>query len=151
MAKKIFTTILILAAFCHAAAGQDALFDKYAGRKGVTVVTVSKQMLDMMPELNMMPTDMEGVAGKLESLRVLKCNDRKLSGAISDEAMQCVRHGFEKLIAVDKDGTRNSIFMRKTGKGKSDMMVVVSAGNNLTVVYMSGSMTLEDLSGLTKD
>ncbi len=150
MTKHLFITLIALTAIFIPATAQDAFFDKYAGRRGVTVVTIGKEMLEMMPEVDALPDRMEKITDKMDRLRILKC-EGGLVRTVRDASLAEVRNNYKKLLEINKEGKLTSVYTRRTDRKKNVIMAIVEQRRRLTVICVTGSMKAKDIQQLLND
>lgn len=75
---KRFYITAILALICTIASYAQTIFDRYADTEGVTTVYISKAMLSMMPDMKTNGVNIGPIASKLDNIRILTCENKKL-------------------------------------------------------------------------
>lgn len=151
MKKIIMMTLLVLV--CTGAKAQLEVFDKYEDTKGVTTVFVSKAMLNLAGGLAALGEKKIGkMAGKMDGIRVLNCERKSLIPEIK-KAAQAVykRDQYEEMMRVNDDGQRVIIYQRPLKGGKSEFALLSTDGEQLSIINITGTITLEDMKQFTKD
>ena len=146
--RKIILALMLAAATGGTVAAQEALFRKYSGKKGVTTVTVSKAMLDMMPALKAGSKSIKDMAGKLDKVSVLSSGSKDMAQAISRDARSSVERGYEKMMDVSDGGETVAIYMRKLGSRKNEYIMICADNRETVVINITGSVTLADIKGI---
>jgi hypothetical protein len=85
----------------------------------------------------------------IKILTLKNSRDEKLMNSVLDELDKVIRAGkYETAVRVkDKDETVN-IFFRTTGKDQSDMIIVSKEKNEMSIIWMNGKMTKEEMSDI---
>ena len=81
MKTSYLYTLLLSLFFVATVAAQtnnDALFEKYAEKDGVTSVYISKKMFQLMPSMETAGLNLINMKGKIESLQILTCENESL-------------------------------------------------------------------------
>ncbi|HPL77263.1 MAG: hypothetical protein BWZ11_01324 [Bacteroidetes bacterium ADurb.BinA395] len=151
----LILTILLLASFRAGAQTIDKFFDRYANDDRFTYVTVGKGMMNLASTFGAnknMDKNQKEVLDRLTGIKILtleNSRDEKLMNSVLDELDKVIRAGkYETAVRVkDKDETVN-IFFRTTGKDQSDMIIVSKEKNEMSIIWMNGKMTKEEMSDI---
>ena len=153
--KKI-KIIILTALICipWALKAQDEAFEKLADMKGVSVVHISKSMLNMMPKMDMKANNINigEIAGKLNSLTILSGENDKSSQAIRKEINAIVKKGNYEQTMLVKDEDSKTVFYFKPDKkgGHSNEMIMISDdGDEISVIRISGDISAKDIQNIT--
>ena len=151
MKQIILTALLVLV--CIGAKAQRELFDKYEDTKGVTTVVISKTMLNLAGGLATIADKKIGkMAGKIDGLRILNCERKSLISEIKKAAQAIYnRDQFEEVMRVNEDGQRVVIYQRPLNNGKSEFALLTINNEALSIINISGTITLEEMKEFTKD
>ena len=151
MKQIIMTALLVLV--CTGAKAQRELFDKYEDTKGVTTVVISKTMLNLAGGLATIADKKIGkMAGKIDGLRILNCERKSLISEIKKAAQAIYnRDQFEEVMRVNEDGQRVVIYQRPLNNGKSEFALLTINNEALSIINISGTITLEEMKEFTKD
>jgi hypothetical protein len=148
--KKWILTMVCLVVFATTMSAQVPLFQKYAQKKGVSTVYISKAMLGMMPDMEVNDHNIGRIASKLDGLRILNCEQSGLATAIAKDAMEYYRKAsYEEMMDQSEDGERNVIYMKSLGKGKYEYALLSMEHNEVNIIYIVGRATLKDIKDLT--
>lgn len=143
--KRIIATLFLAISFITVYA-QGALFNKYEDTKGVTTVYISKNMLGMMPSMNVGDKDISKIAGKLNMLRVLSCEKKQLAKTIYNDAMQFYKKAkFNEVMRVNDDGERCLIFQKTRGKANNEFVLINIDDGELSILNFNGNVTLNEI------
>ncbi|HOH54595.1 MAG TPA: DUF4252 domain-containing protein [Paludibacteraceae bacterium] len=151
----LILTILLLASFRTGAQTIDKFFDRYANDERFTYVTVGKGMMNLASSFGSnkeMDKNGKEVLDRLTGIKILtleNSRDEKLMNSVIDELDKVIREGkYETAVRVkDKNETVN-IFFRTTGKNQSDMIIVSKERNEMSIIWMNGKMTKEEMSDI---
>ena len=135
------------------ASAQEAIFKKYAGQDGVSVVNISKSMLGLMSGVASGDKKVKDLANKLERIRILTCENHKLVGKVKKDAMQYVgKKGYEELMSSQDGGEMVYILQHPLG-GNNYEYVVLSIEKNevkVSVVNIIGHLTLDEIKAVSQ-
>ena len=132
------------------ATAQDALFDKYEDTKGITTIFISKTMLGMIPDVKTGRHNIGSVAGKLDQLRILNCENKSTIPEVRDFAMKTYKKGkFEAIMKINEDGEKVTIYQRSLKDGKNEFSLFTESDGELTIINIIGKVTLKDIQGIT--
>ena len=135
------------------ASAQEAIFKKYAGQDGVSVVNISKSMLGLMSGVASGDKKVKDLANKLERIRILTCENHKLVGKVKKDAMQYVgTKGYEELMSSQDGGEMVYILQHPLG-GNNYEYVVLSIEKNevkVSVVNIIGHLTLDEIKAVSQ-
>ena len=148
--KQIIMTVLLVLA-CTGAKAQREVFDKYEDTKGVTTVFVSKAMLNLAGGLAAIGDKRFGkMAGKMDAVRILNCERKALIPEIK-KAAQAVynRDQYEEMMRVNEDGQRVVIYQRPLKGGKNEFALLSVEEDELSIINITGTITLEDMKQFT--
>ena len=108
MKKTIIMAMLVL--MSTAAQAQKELFEKYEGTKDVTTVILSKAMLSLADKFaSIGDSDIGGLAGRLDGIRILKCEKKALVPEIKSAAQAAYRRDkFEEIMSANDGGKLTS-------------------------------------------
>ena len=151
MKQIIMTALLVLA--CTGSKAQREVFDKYEDTKGVTTVFVSKAMLNLAGGLAAIGDKRFGkMAGKMDAVRILNCERKALIPEIK-KAAQAVynRDQYEEMMRVNEDGQRVVIYQRPLKGGKNEFALLSVEEDELSIINITGTITLEDMKQFTED
>lgn len=149
--KKIIAMIMMLLPISAFASVPELekLANDYATTEGVTVVTLSGEMLQMAISQNAGETD-ANYGDMLSSLCVVQTEDAAYVKEISKRANKIIKRAdLESLTEVDADGTLVRIFSRKDGDVASDLLVYVVDDSEMALVVISGKIPESMISEMT--
>lgn len=149
MKRAIILSIIVLLASAGLHA-QESFFEKFADRKGVTSVYISKKMFSMMKNFDSGDIDLAHVADKINGLQILSCDNKSVADELRKETAHIRRdNGYEELMRVREEDERITIYV-KEGKKENEYVLLVDESDEFTIILLSGKLTLEELQGVIK-
>ncbi len=137
----------------------DRVFDKYAGKEGVTTVYISKYMFSMFANLEGIDDkdlqEAQTVFGKLDGIKILAVEDPDALGTgvnFYDEVMKDLpRDKYEELMVV-KDSESDVIFLAREEKGVivELLLIVGGEGDDNVLIAITGEIDLNTIANLSK-
>lgn len=148
MKRIIF--IMFMALTCHLSYSQDALFKKYEDIKGVNTVFISKSMLRLMPKMEAGDVDISKIASKLDRIQVLERERPSLIPAIKKEATAYYKkYQYEQIMRMNDGNEHTTIYQKSLGKGKNEFVLLNEESDELQIIHLSGSVSLNDIKAIT--
>lgn len=146
MKKVLIAWIIVLLASTGLHA-QENFFEKFADRKGVTSVYISKRMFGMMKNIDSGNVNLANVADKISGLQILSCENKTVADELRKETAHINReNGYEELIRVREEGERVTIYV-KEGKKENEYVLLVDEPDEFVIILLNGQLTLEELQG----
>lgn len=147
MKKVLITWIIILLASTGVRA-QESFFEKFADRKGVTSVYISKKMFSMMKNINSGDINLANVADKINSLQILSCDNKTVADELRKETAHIKReNGYEELMRIREEGERVTIYA-KEGKKENEYVLLVDEPDEFVIILLNGQLTLQEIQGV---
>ena len=108
MKLQVAMLFLVLGtAMCPA---QDKFLEKYGAMNGVTVVSISPKMFQLMPDMETEGLDLGKLKGKITGLQIISTERKEIRDQMKADISKMVDvSAFEELMRV-KDGESNVIF-----------------------------------------
>lgn len=148
---KQLLTFALMMLLSTGAQAQKEVFDKYEDIKGVSTVFVSKAMLNLAGGFAALGDKKLGrMAGKMDNIRIMNCEDRGLVEKIKRDAQAAYgKNGYEEMMRMNEDGERVVIYQRALKGGKSEFALFTVGDTELSIINISGTITLEDMKQFT--
>ncbi len=148
--KRSYLIILLLS-LCTLGYAQNSDFDRIANMEGVTRVAISKAMFRMMPSVKTDKVDLGKMVQKLESMVVLASYDEDVSAKVREKlTFLTPQKGYEEVMSV-KDAEQNVvIYVKEMKSGMKEFVTRVDQDESLSLIIITGKLTLEEIQGLTK-
>lgn len=149
--KKVFITWIFVLLACAGLHAQESFFEKFADRKGVTSVYISKRMFGMMKNIDSGNINLANVAGKINSMQILTCENKSVADELRKETAHIKpENGYEELIRVREEGERVTIYV-KEGTKENEYVLLVDEQDEFTIILLNGQLTLEEIQGVIND
>lgn len=131
---------------------QNKMFDKFSNEKNISIVYVSKALLNMMPNMDMGGANVKGLAGKLDQIEIYTSENKDAMKMMKSETESMrTNKAYEVLMSV-KEGDENTVFYAQKDKDKfKDLVMLVSEPNEFTIIRIMGSFTAEDIQKVVED
>lgn len=149
--KKVFITWIFVLLSCAGSYAQESFFEKFADRKGVTSVYISKRMFGMMKNIDSGNINLANVAGKINSMQILTCENKSVADELRKETAHIKpENGYEELIRVREEGERVTIYV-KEGSKENEYVLLIDEQDEFTIILLNGQLTLEEIQGVIND
>jgi hypothetical protein len=149
--KKLI--ILVAALFMIVAANQaqtlKSLFDKYADDERFEYVSVGKGMMNLASAFGGIAKNDKEMMAKMRGIKILTLeanSDSPLMKAVERDLNQVIDDGdFEIAVEARDKGERVHIYYRVSGKDNADMLIVTKEKGELSLIWLTGKMTKEEM------
>ena len=133
------------------ASSQEAIFKKYAGQDGISVVNISKSMLGLMSGSATGNKKIKDMANKLERIRILTCENNKLIGKVKKDAMEYVgKKGYEELMSSQDGDEMVYILQHSLGGNNFEYVVLSIDKKEVSVINIIGHLTIDEIKAVTQ-
>jgi hypothetical protein len=152
--KILFTVIALFAVWSGFA--QDKLFDKLAEQKSITQVTVTKGLLNMMPNLtssvDMNGVDIKDIVNKLEQIDIFTSQDSDAKKLIRKEAADHFANNksYEVLMKIKEEKSNVVFYGQKDGNFFKSLVMFADGDTECVLIRLLGKFTTEDIKKITK-
>jgi len=157
--KRLILILVTLSSLSILSAQQtdlvDKVFEKYAGKEGITTVYISSLMFDLMnnlevddPEYNEFKNATKGI----KALRILSQDVNKTGGkGFARELLdQLPKDKYQQLMVVKEEG-QDVLFLAREEKGVVvEFLLIVSGDGENTLIDIRGVIDLESIASLSK-
>lgn len=154
MKKHIIYIVLLLLLSIQNLVAQDKLFNQLANNDNVTVVYISKALLDMMPNLEATAgnADLKKLANKLEQIEIYTCDDDKKTVKLMQTEMTALLQdkAYASLMSIKDKGQRVNFFGYKQNDRFKDLIMTVNEESSSTIIRIKGNFTSEDVKSVMK-
>lgn len=132
----------------------DKIFDKYNGKDGFTVVTMTQAMFDMIAKMDTTESgkDMADMARSISKIRILAM-DTTLPGVnLYNEVMDVLpKNNYKELMSVkEKDTDITFLINEKNGKVTELLMVVGGSEDDNAIISITGDIDLAKMGSMAK-
>jgi hypothetical protein len=154
--KRVVLFILVVAfpAFMMAQnSAVDKLFAKYQGKQGVTTVSISPELFQMVNAMGI--EELEGQdlpLDKVASVKILTIEDEEGWEDVNfyNEIKKDLEvDDFEEVMTVDDGGEVVRMWMKVDKKTVSEFLLIVGGDDNV-LIYITGNFTMNDLEELAE-
>ncbi len=153
--KKTITILFLLLTVSMAASAQESLIKQFKGKEGFSCVTVGKAAMNMMSSRGKLGR--EGFSGnlkignfadKVDRLEIVSASTPQAAEQLTKACKEWIKKDhFESILDVDEEGNQASIYA-KTG-GDNNIFLLLAQDKETSVVIIYGTMTLDDIRGVT--
>ena len=158
MKKIFFVLILSMSAGSMLFAQSSSfhrLFEKYENEDAVTVVSISKNMLNLIPGNIQTGTtvDIKNIVPKIESILLISADTIHLKEKMNADFKSLIEKdkSYEELMRV-KSGKSNILFhAKKKGELISELMMLINDEANFVAIQILGNFTLDEIKSIAVD
>ncbi|MFZ4723965.1 MAG: DUF4252 domain-containing protein [Paludibacter sp.] len=149
--KKITTILAALFIFTAVIQAQtlQSLFDRYASDDRFEYVSLGKSMMNMATTFGGVGKNDKQIMSKMNGIKILSLQasfDSPLMKTLENELKQVLDAGnFEIAVEASDKGERVHIYYNKGGKDINDMLIVTKEKGELSIIWMTGKMTKDEM------
>lgn len=156
--KKLFSILSIFIFFLPVQAQNGVIsyfLDTYKENENLEVVTIGKQMIELICAMDTKGQGIEDALKQLESIQIISSGDSTLNKEYYETAHKLLTkksQGFKELFSI-KDPDENMLIMVKENKGIISELVLLSQGKNnrnFQIISLNGKIDLDKLAAITK-
>lgn len=144
----ILAALLTVTAYTRAQT-LESLFEKYADDERFEYVSVGKGMMNMASAFGGMAKDNKDIMSKMRSVKILTLNagnDAPIMKIFGKELKEVIDNGnFETAVEARDKGDKVHIYYRFRSKDNADMLIVSKEKTELSLIWISGKMTKEEM------
>lgn len=134
---------------CASLSAQDRLFKQFENTKGVSTVYISPAMFKLMPKLNVGNKDLAKLASRLSRLQILQCERPSLIPSIKKQAQAYYDNNrYEVIMRMKDGGEHTTIYQKGAGRGAKEFVLLNEEKNELSIIHITGNISLEDIKDL---
>lgn len=150
MKRTLLNILLCLCTAVFAHAQTDNMFDRFSEMDGITSVYISKAMLNMIPDIQSEIIDLKGIAGKLESVKVLNSEKESVINKMKDTANQIFTpaNGYETLVRIRDNDDHADIYLKTNDNNLNEFVVLTQEKEELTIIVITGQLSPEDIKNI---
>ncbi|MBR1889727.1 MAG: DUF4252 domain-containing protein [Alloprevotella sp.] len=150
--KTILSLLFILTLIPSVGRAQQALFDKWENQKGITTVYISRNLLRFMPKVDGDLKDFKKIASKIDQISILECEQRSKLAALRTDAQKYYKSGgYEVVMRINESDEKTTIYQRKLKGGKMEYVLFEEESDEINIICVSGTITLDDIKGVIDD
>lgn len=127
-------------------------FDRYSQDERFDYVSIGREMIGLAGVFSAADTTAMNTLDRISGMRILTLTDGfddSLMQDVRQEAEALVRNGhFDTLAEVRSGGERVNVYRRTATEGDDDLLVVTQDEAELTLIWIQGKLSAEELMGL---
>jgi hypothetical protein len=128
-----------------------ALFDKYNGKEGITVVNVTGDMLKLISQAEEQRRDTV-FTSKLNEIKVLaveKSCDKPVNIDFKQELYDKLDKSlYKEMVSVKKEGQDVVVLFRENGERISEILIIVGGNEDNALVQVKGDMLMSEMADM---
>ncbi|HDZ41919.1 MAG TPA: DUF4252 domain-containing protein [Bacteroidetes bacterium] len=147
-----FTLILAVSSFAQKNP-IDAMFDKYAGKEGITTVYISSKMFSMMGKADLDDDELQDVINNLKSIRILTVDDDELNKKLnffSELEKDLDFNAYEELMVVKGSDRDLKFLVKEKGKRIDELLMIGGGPGQNVLISIKGDLDLENITSISK-
>lgn len=149
MKTKLIYILALLFFGLNTLQAQEKLFNKLADNDNVSVVYISKALLEMVTDFSASAggADIKQLANKLEQIEIYSCDsDSKTMEMMRSEINTLTKNKiYESLMTIKEKGQNVNFFGHKQNNLFKDLIMYVNEDKSCTIIRMKGSFTSDDI------
>lgn len=127
-------------------------FDRYSQDERFDYVSIGREMIGLAGVFSAADTTAMNTLDRISGMRILTLTDGfddSLMQDVRQEAEALVRNGhFDTLAEVRSGGERVNVYRRAAIEGDDDLLVVTQDEAELTLIWIQGKLSAEELMGM---
>ncbi len=131
----------------------DKVFAKYAGKEGITTVSISPDLFKLAAALDPEAMDNEDFpVDKVTSLKVLAVDDAEAVNGVdfyAEVLKELNTNDYQEVMTV-QDGADNVKMLMKTDGKTIFEFIILTGGDDSALVYISGAFSMDDLESVAQ-
>jgi len=153
--KVIAIVLVMLPAMVMAQSEFDKLYDKYAGKDGVTSINIQPEMFKFLNSFDMSDSaddakEAQNVMEQLSGLKLLvyeSVNEKTLNNFYKEIKNSLPLNKYAELMTVDDSESHVKFLVKKEGKKRfSEMLMIVKSDDEVVVMSMMGDLDMKSIS-----
>lgn len=154
---KQISLFLLLISFSINLTGQvnpvDGLFDKYAGKEGVTTVYISSKMFQMIAGANIDDEELTDLVGRLKSIRILTIEDSLMNTRVNlykELEPKLDFSKYEELMVIKEGGKDIKFLVRGKGNRIDELLMIGGGGDSNVLISIKGDLDMDNISDISR-
>ena len=131
----------------------DKLFNKYSGKEGVTTVSISPELFQIVKAMDIEEIDDADIPfDKIASVKILTIEDEEQWEGVNfytEISEDLDVSNFEEVMTVNDGGEMVRIWMKVEKNEVSEFLLIVGGDDNV-LVYITGNFNMNDLEELAE-
>jgi hypothetical protein len=129
----------------------DKLFNKYSGKEGVTTVSISPELFQVVKAMEIEDIDNADIPfDKIASVKILTIEDDSLYEGVNfytEIEKDLDTSDFAEVMTVNDGGEVVRMWMKVDAKKMNEFLLIVGGDENV-LIYITGSFDMDDLEDL---
>ena len=152
--KTIRYILLMLTLFIGTASAtaQSEIIDEIADMKGVTSVYISKAMLSSISPSMLGDKRIASIAHQLTSIYIINIEGKEARANATQKIKQFRQYpGLEILTKIKEDNENVTIYGKQEAEKITYVLMVVEERNEISIIAMTGNISLDNIRALTAE
>ena len=125
---------------------QDKFFEKYESMDGVTVVSISPKMFQLMPDMNTDGLELGAVKGKITGMQIVSTERKEIRNQMKADFPKMVNvSAWEELMRIKEDDSNIVFYISQVGNVIKKMIMLADASDSFTLICLSGNLTMQEI------
>lgn len=148
--KKIIPLLLLILTFTSPLYAQKVKeISELSKIKGVTVVQINKQLLNLIPKIDQVNgIDTNQLSGKLESILILNGEDKAATQLGKEMQLILKSLKVEPLLYASDEGEETTMYYVEGSKKENQFILFSQEPDEVGIIVLKGSFTPQDISTL---
>lgn len=148
--KKIIPLLLLILTFTSPLYAQKVKeISELSKIKGVTVVQINKQLLNLIPKIDQVNgIDTNQLIGKLESILILNGEDKAATQLGKEMQLILKSLKVEPLLYASDEGEETTMYYVEGSKKENQFILFSQEPDEVSIIVLKGSFTPQDISTL---
>jgi len=148
--KKIIPLLLLILTFTSPLYAQKVKeISELSKIKGVTVVQINKQLLNLIPKIDQVNgIDTNQLSGKLESILILNGEDKAATQLGKEMQLILKSLKVEPLLYASDEGEETTMYYVEGSKKENQFILFSQEPDEVSIIVLKGSFTPQDISTL---
>jgi hypothetical protein len=150
-ALTLLASIFLIATACNKSEGNENLFYELEGRDGISIFKIPVLLFNGIASLELKEGDAIDDLGDIEIVKVLVFDQKSAKKMTLSEVSGIITAkltgmGYEELLQVSASGIATTAFLLDNGQYISDLMVVITEGESIIGIGLSGRLDINTIS-----
>ena len=140
------TLFILMLLISTTMAAQTEMFEKYEDTKGVKTVFISKSVLKLLPDVNVVGKKLPNAANRLDAVQILECAEAKQAEIIEKDFRNYITNNhFEVVIKANDEDEKITIYQKNLKHEKTCFVLINREGRILNIIAITGKISIDEL------
>lgn len=120
---------------------------------GINTVTINQSMMKLVefPSNTTKPVDLDALSDRLDLVQIINAEDRMKVREVKEQLTKYMSDGtsFQVMMKMKDDDENLTMYQRPIAGDRNEFIVVAEEYNEITIVLLTGTLTISDLANLT--